>query len=218
MSEPEVLIDVKPFRPVEKSRWGFIRRVVKYANQCVLLVAMLITAVSCFQSYRTMNDWLSPRLFASEQCFFVCADRGTIYSGFFDNPSGGYWIAEHSPYSPIFRIEEGTGTAGANESQQAPFKFGSISKIRRAENLEPYKREGYLDVYVTCLTRHTGHGLYFPHCIAVIVLGTMLALVTFGRRFTLRGLMIWITVVCLLMGIQIAAASYQPPQHSEDVK
>jgi hypothetical protein len=195
----------------DKLRWSALRiarRIMKYAVQCALLVAMLIASMSWYRSYHAKNDLLIPHIPGVQKSFFLGVDRGTIYTGIFNDNPYGYPVASSSPFSP-FDIEDSESSSKANDARQSPFKFGTYVSMRRLI-LSNYTKTSNL--YVTFIQTLNGHGVFFPHCIAVIVLGTMFVFVTFGRRFTLRGLMIWITVVCLLMGIQIAAANYQPQQ------
>jgi hypothetical protein len=62
-------------------------------------------------------------------------------------------------------------------------------------------------VFGAASATYHGWGLIVPHWFVLLIAGSLLTFIALGRRFTLRAFLIWVTIVCLILGVAMRSSS-----------
>jgi hypothetical protein len=186
--EPDTKIDAPVQVPAKpRGRWRRIaRRTLKYSLIVFLILTVGLTAFAWTQSSKTFYR-LTMALNASDR-ILLSSYRQRIHFGVFNcsTPSNSFIVTE------TVRIRSSAAEFPRTLMAILPpwptkLGIGIVTKINHYSS-------------PTVVATFKGHGVLIPYWFVLLVLGSILMFVLM-KRFSLRAFLIWVTIVCVILGI-----------------
>lgn len=203
--ESKTVKTVEVSAPQRASKWSKVRRALKYLTLGFLGAVILLTIVTWMRSY-SYSDRVQGTL-GGDWCFMGSSSQGCVACVAFDSDgrilkefeidwSLKTYPIEHPMAYPSGEVIHATGKLRIGLIRQVHYALWSDQWITRTSgNRRGLVRFKGLTLFLK------GGGLLVPHWLILLVSGTLFALIVMGRRFTLRAFMIWLTLVCVILGI-----------------
>jgi hypothetical protein len=211
--EPESKIDEPVQVPAtSRGRWRRVAlRTVRYSFLTLFALLIVLAAASWNRSYKTADRIVgvlrkeSPYGVLWDRSYLVGSNRGEIVVGTFIFPNVRLHYASAETIRPWRVIETGSVKKNIDLHGIKIFntRLGGFVLQSDGEFKSDDPEFGLWGNSV-CIDFD---GVIVPHWAAVLISGSLFTIFLLGYRFSLRAFLIWVTFICVILGIAMRSSS-----------